>query len=82
MPVFIVSLLAGKSKTGELGIFPKSITVLSFCLHMLPKGQAATSKNQVHVGHNTGICCLKWHAMKLGEDGCRKRDEENALLGA
>lgn len=82
MPVFIVSLLAGKSKTGELGIFSKSITVLSFCLHMLPKGQAATSKNQVHVGHNTGICCLKWHAMKLGEDGCRKRDEENALLGA
>jgi len=46
VPVFIVSLLAGKSKTGELGIFPKSITVLSFCLHMLPKGQAATSKNQ------------------------------------
>ncbi|KAH9560568.1 hypothetical protein CY35_06G112000 [Sphagnum magellanicum] len=36
----------GKSKTGELGIFSKSITVLSFCLHMLPKGQAATSKNQ------------------------------------
>jgi hypothetical protein len=78
----IVLLLAGKSKTRELGIFPKSITVLSFCLHMLPKGQAATSKNQVYVGHNTGICCLKWHAMKLGEDGCRKRDEENALLGA
>jgi len=46
VPVFIVSLLAGKSKTGELGIFSKSITVLSFCLHMLPKGQAATSKNQ------------------------------------
>jgi hypothetical protein len=78
----IVLLLAGKSKTGELGIFPKSITVLSFCLHMLPKGQASTSKNQVYVGHNTGICCLKWHAMKLGEDGCRKRDEGNALLGA
>lgn len=26
----------GKSKTGELSIFPKSITLLSPCLHMLP----------------------------------------------
>jgi hypothetical protein len=29
-----------------------------------------------------GFAALNGHAMKLGEDGCRKRDEENALLGA
>jgi lysyl-tRNA synthetase class 2 len=43
----------GKSKTGELSIFPSSIEVLSYCLHMLPKGQAsaanAAGKSQVHI---------------------------------
>ncbi len=47
-------VLAGKSKTGELSIFPSSIAVLSYCLHMLPKGQAsaanAAGKSQVHIG--------------------------------
>ncbi|CAK9862126.1 unnamed protein product [Sphagnum jensenii] len=33
----------GKSKTGELSIFPTSIEVLSYCLHMLPKGQASAA---------------------------------------
>jgi hypothetical protein len=34
-------VLAGKSKTGELSIFPSSIAVLLYCLHMLPKGELA-----------------------------------------
>ena len=28
----------GKSKKGELSIFPSQMTLLSPCLHMLPKG--------------------------------------------
>ena len=35
----------GKSKKGELSIFPKSIVLLSPCLHMLPKGYTGL-KNQ------------------------------------
>ena len=35
----------GKSKKGELSIFPTSITLLSPCLHMLPKGYTGL-KNQ------------------------------------
>lgn len=29
--------IPGKSKRGELSIFPKEVTLLSPCLHMLPK---------------------------------------------
>jgi lysyl-tRNA synthetase class 2 len=32
----------GKSKRGELSIFPKELALLSPCLHMLPKGQGAS----------------------------------------
>ena len=32
----------GKSKRGELSIFPKKLALLSPCLHMLPKGQGAS----------------------------------------
>lgn len=35
----------GKSKKGELSIFPKSLTLLSPCLHMLPKSHTGL-KNQ------------------------------------
>ena len=38
---------AGKSKKGELSIFPKSIELLSYCLHMLPKPRAVGGRNQV-----------------------------------
>lgn len=31
----------GKSKRGELSIFPKSFTVLSHCLHMMPRQKSA-----------------------------------------
>uniref|UniRef100_A0A803KTH3 Lysine--tRNA ligase n=1 Tax=Chenopodium quinoa TaxID=63459 RepID=A0A803KTH3_CHEQI len=39
---------AGKTKRGELSIFPKSFVVLSHCLHMMPRqkpGAAAASEN-------------------------------------
>ncbi|KAM7481052.1 hypothetical protein LguiB_005635 [Lonicera macranthoides] len=35
----------GKSKRGELSIFPKSFVVLSHCLHMMPRQKAAGSDN-------------------------------------
>jgi lysyl-tRNA synthetase class 2 len=35
----------GKSKRGELSIFPKSFAVLSHCLHMMPRQKAAGSEN-------------------------------------
>ena len=34
--------LPGKSKKGELSIFPRKLCVLSPCLHMLPKAHFAT----------------------------------------
>lgn len=37
----------GKSKKGELSIFPKSITLLSPCLHMLPKGHTGLKNQEV-----------------------------------
>lgn len=39
--------VAGKSKKGELSVFVKSIELLSYCLHMLPKTHARGSKDQV-----------------------------------
>ncbi|KAG0618883.1 hypothetical protein M758_4G098400 [Ceratodon purpureus] len=36
----------GKSKKGELSIFVKSIELLSYCLHMLPKTHARGGKDQ------------------------------------
>lgn len=36
---------AGKSKKGELSIFVKSIELLSYCLHMLPKTYAKGGKD-------------------------------------
>ncbi|XP_071733611.1 lysine--tRNA ligase, cytoplasmic-like [Rutidosis leptorrhynchoides] len=38
----------GKSKRGELSIFPKSFTVLSSCLHMMPRQKiAAVAENKI-----------------------------------
>lgn len=34
--LFKLLLISGKTKRGELSIFPRSFTVLSPCLHMLP----------------------------------------------
>ena len=37
----------GKSKKGELSIFPSSIVLLSPCLHMLPKGYTGLKNQEV-----------------------------------
>ncbi|XP_076896788.1 lysine--tRNA ligase-like [Bidens hawaiensis] len=42
----------GKSKKGELSIFPKSFTVLSHCLHMLPRQKSAAAANNANVKKN------------------------------
>lgn len=44
----IVVVSPGKTKRGELSIFPRSFTVLSHCLHMLPRADNA----QLKVGLN------------------------------
>lgn len=38
----------GKSKRGELSIFPKSFTVLSHCLHMMPRQKSAAVAENVN----------------------------------
>lgn len=42
-----VSGFPGKSKKGELSIFPKSITLLSPCYHMLPKSHTGLKNQEV-----------------------------------
>ncbi|WOG87887.1 hypothetical protein DCAR_0207119 [Daucus carota subsp. sativus] len=42
----------GISKRGELSLFPKSLTVLSHCLHMLPRQKPATSFDTESVKKN------------------------------
>ena len=37
----------GKSKKGELSIFPQSMVLLSPCLHMLPKGHTGLKNQEV-----------------------------------
>jgi lysyl-tRNA synthetase class 2 len=37
----------GKSKTGELSVFPSQIQLLSPCLHMLPKGHTGLKNQEV-----------------------------------
>jgi len=37
----------GKSQKGELSIFPKKITLLSPCLHMMPKGHTGLKNQEV-----------------------------------
>ena len=37
----------GKSKKGELSIFPQSMQLLSPCLHMLPKGHTGLKNQEV-----------------------------------
>ncbi|KAF8389389.1 hypothetical protein HHK36_026084 [Tetracentron sinense] len=43
------SLSLGKSKRGELSIFPRSFTVLSHCLHMMPRQKAAPGPDNANV---------------------------------
>lgn len=41
--------MSGKSKRGELSIFPKSFTVLSHCLHMMPRQKVAPGSDNAKV---------------------------------
>ncbi|GAB2291256.1 hypothetical protein Dimus_025513 [Dionaea muscipula] len=46
----------GKTKRGELSIFPKSLVVLSHCLHMMPRQKAGpenANKSEIWVPGNT-----------------------------
>ena len=48
----ICSILAGKTKRGELSIFPKSFIVLSHCLHMMPRQKAAQGSENANLKVN------------------------------
>lgn len=37
--------LIGKTKRGELSIFPRSFTVLSHCLHMMPRQKPGSASD-------------------------------------
>ncbi|XP_072950339.1 lysine--tRNA ligase-like [Typha angustifolia] len=45
----------GKSKRGELSIFPKSFAVLSPCLHMMPRQKAGPSADNAAVKKSEGM---------------------------
>ncbi|CAK9185495.1 unnamed protein product [Ilex paraguariensis] len=65
----LFSVLSGKSKRGELSIFPKSVVVLSHCLHMMPRQKVAAGSENASVkktdlwlpgrGRNPGTYILK-----------------------
>lgn len=42
-PFFPLFNCLGKSKKGELSIFPKTFVVLSHCLHMMPRAKSAAA---------------------------------------
>ncbi|MQL72469.1 hypothetical protein Taro_004803 [Colocasia esculenta] len=44
----------GKSKRGELSVFPKTFMVLSPCLHMMPRQKAATASENASAKKNEG----------------------------
>ena len=43
---------SGKTKRGELSIFPKSFIVLSHCLHMMPRQKAGPGSDNANVKVN------------------------------
>ncbi|KAF7806646.1 lysine--tRNA ligase, cytoplasmic-like [Senna tora] len=45
----------GKSKKGELSIFPKTFTVLSHCLHMMPRQKSAAAADTANVKKNRWV---------------------------
>ncbi|XP_077231280.1 lysine--tRNA ligase, cytoplasmic-like [Tasmannia lanceolata] len=49
-----VSGFPGKSKRGELSIFPKLFMVLSPCLHMIPKQKATPGTDNAHAKNSEG----------------------------
>ncbi|XP_020589568.1 lysine--tRNA ligase [Phalaenopsis equestris] len=50
----------GKSKRGELSVFPKTIAVLSHCLHMMPRQKAAPGADNPSIKKHEGIVGSKW----------------------
>lgn len=42
-------LNVGKTKRGELSIFPKSFVVLSHCLHMMPRQKTGPSADNINL---------------------------------
>ncbi|RDY01691.1 Lysine--tRNA ligase, cytoplasmic, partial [Mucuna pruriens] len=45
----------GKSKKGELSIFPKTFVVLSHCLHMMPRQKSAAAADNANLKRNTWV---------------------------
>ena len=55
--LYFISGCLGKTKRGELSIFPKSFVLLSHCLHMMPRQKAVAAAENVKVnGCSVGIC--------------------------
>lgn len=46
----------GKTKRGELSIFPKSFVVLSHCLHMMPRQKSGLGADNVNL--KVSMLCL------------------------
>lgn len=61
---FMFSFITGKSKRGELSIFPKSFTVLSHCLHMMPRQKVAPGSDNAKVSNIFFpfplLCLITW----------------------
>lgn len=61
---FMFSFITGKSKRGELSIFPKSFTVLSHCLHMMPRQKVAPGSDNAKVSNIFSpfplLCLVTW----------------------
>lgn len=47
--MFFFLHFSGKTKRGELSIFPRSFIVLSHCLHMMPRQKAAPGSENANV---------------------------------
>ncbi|TKY71783.1 Lysine--tRNA ligase [Spatholobus suberectus] len=45
----------GKSKKGELSIFPKTFVVLSHCLHMMPRQKSAAAADNANLKRNPWV---------------------------
>lgn len=50
----VMVIISGKSKRGELSIFPKTFQVLSYCLHMMPKQIVASGSGKAEAASGSG----------------------------
>lgn len=58
--MFLNFFLVGKTKRGELSIFPRSFVVLSHCLHMMPRQKAGPSLEATNVKVKHVMIGLLW----------------------